>query len=79
MLFCKETDETIWKPPPLSKRTPLPTNPFERFFNDSPLCSSYKNKKPLLNREGGEVRKYKMSAPFLVVEAKSHVFNIHIV
>ena len=24
MLFCRKTDETVWKPPPpLSKRTPL--------------------------------------------------------
>ena len=33
---------------PHSKRTPLLTNPpnSEQFFNDSPLCPNFKNKKP---------------------------------
>ena len=34
MLFCRKTDETVWKPP-LSKRT-LPIS--VQFFHDPPLC-----------------------------------------
>ena len=46
MLFCRKTDETVWKPP-LSKRTPsLSTNPpiSEEFFHDPP--PNFKNQKP---------------------------------
>ena len=43
----KKNDETIWKPPFLSKRTPLSTKPpiSEQFFHDPPLCLNFKNKK----------------------------------
>ena len=42
--------------PPLSKRTPLSTNPpiSEQFFHDPPLCSNFKNQKPPLIFFGGE-------------------------
>ena len=35
-------------PPPLSKRTPLSTNPpiSEQFFHDPLLCPNFKNQKP---------------------------------
>ena len=45
MLFCRKTDEIVWKPP-LSKRPPpLSTNLriSEHFFHDSPLCPNFKN------------------------------------
>ena len=34
--------------PPLSKRTPLSTNPpiSEQFFHDPPLCPNFKNQNP---------------------------------
>ena len=34
--------------PPLSKRTPLSTNPpiSDHFFHDPPLCPNFKNKNP---------------------------------
>ena len=53
------TEEKLMKqfgaPPPLSKRTPFSTNPpiSEPFFNDSPLCPNFKNKKhPLILGRG---------------------------
>ena len=48
MLFLRKTNETIWKHPPPSKRTPLSTNPpiSEQFFNDPPLCPNFKNEIP---------------------------------
>ena len=42
MLFCRKTDETVWKPP-LSKRT-LPIS--EQFFHDPPLCPNFKTQNP---------------------------------
>ena len=34
--------------PPLSKKSPLSTNPpiSEQYFHDSPLCPNFKNEKP---------------------------------
>ena len=49
MLFYRNTDETVWKPPhPISKRTPLSTNPpiSEQFFHDPLLCPNFKNQNP---------------------------------
>ena len=48
MLFLSQTDETVWKPPSLSKRTPLSTNPTisEQFFHDPLLCPNLKNENP---------------------------------
>ena len=52
MLFCRKTDETVWKPPPLA---PHSTNPriSEQFFHDPPLCPNFKIQKPNFRGGGG--------------------------
>ena len=43
----RKTDEAIWDRP-LSKRTPLSTNPpiSEKIFHNPLLCLNFRNKKP---------------------------------
>ena len=56
MLFCRKTDETVWKPPLCKRTLPLSTNPpiSEKFFHDPPLCPNFKNQNPPLNFRGEE-------------------------
>ena len=46
--FCEEKQMKQFGNLPLSKRTPLSTNPpiSEQFFHDHPLCGNFQNKNP---------------------------------